>query len=484
MRKIRTLYKTHKGKVSDKWEIYLPVYDRCFKKYADKPVSVLEIGVQNGGSLEIWSKYFKNATAILGCDINTKCSELEFDDPRISMLVGDVNSSKVYDEIIKTSSAFDIIIDDGSHLSSDIVKTFSLYFEHIKNDGFFIFEDLHCSYWESFEGGLYDPYSSISFFKRLADIIHYEHWGLEKSRSEFLNGFFEKYNCRLCDEALAQVHSVEFVNSMCIIHKKEAALNGLGLRVIAGKEEHVVQGHHKLHGKTYRFLPGLEQVNNPWSNVKHSLEEEYFTLDRKLSKSNQDNKALNKSLIELQGNYDKAAKVNRDLSDHVKLIEKNSHKDKENISALSDLLLCNNEQLIDCGRRVDECQLVVDQQAQALEELTSDKKQVLEENGRLKKRIDSLESIEKSKDKYISSREDFIKRQKELFQKSTQDLSLSKANCLKLEAELKAMEASLQKCTQDLSLSKENCLKLEAKIKTMEDSYSWRLTKVFRDIKK
>src|SRR5450830_1175849 len=168
---LHQLYAEHTGKVSDKWSLYLTECDRLFDDYRDKPVRLLEIGVQNGGSLEIWSKYFSNASALIGCDINPDCARLSYDDPRIGVIVGDANAPDVREQVLLRSPQFDIIIDDGSHLSSDIIKSFALYFPRVVEGGVFIAEDLHCSYWGHFEGGLFYPYSSISFFKRLADVI-------------------------------------------------------------------------------------------------------------------------------------------------------------------------------------------------------------------------------------------------------------------------------------------------------------------------
>ncbi len=51
----------HNGKVSDKWELYVNEYDRIFSPYRDRPLNLLEIGIQNGGSLEIWPTYFPYA---------------------------------------------------------------------------------------------------------------------------------------------------------------------------------------------------------------------------------------------------------------------------------------------------------------------------------------------------------------------------------------------------------------------------------------
>jgi glycosyltransferase involved in cell wall biosynthesis len=264
---IQQLYIEHQGKVSDKWTLYLNEYERLFSFYRDKPISFLEIGIQNGGSLEIWSKYFSNATALIGVDINPGCARLSYDEPRISVIVGDANAPEVRERVFQRSPQFDIIIDDGSHLSSDIIKSFALYFPRIVAGGVFVAEDLHCSYWSQFEGGLFDPYSSISFFKALADIINHEHWGIPKLRADILRGIFTKYGCEIDEESLAQVHSVEFLNSMCVVRKAPAADNRLGRRFIAGSMELVVPNStvNWPHDKPYQFDPGFDQSGNPWS---------------------------------------------------------------------------------------------------------------------------------------------------------------------------------------------------------------------------
>ena len=264
---IHQLYREHKGKVSDKWTLYLSEYERLFKDYRDKPVRLLEIGIQNGGSLDIWSRYFSKAAALIGCDINPDCACLNYDDPRIGVVIGDANAPEVRKRVFERSSQFDIIIDDGSHLSSDIIKSFALYFPRVAEGGVFIAEDLHCSYWSQFKGGLFDPYSSISFFKRLADIISHEHWGIPKLRADILRGIFTKYGCEIDEESLAQVHSVEFLNSMCVVRKALAADNRLGRRFIAGSMELVVPNSTVMwpHDKPYQFDPGFDQSGNPWS---------------------------------------------------------------------------------------------------------------------------------------------------------------------------------------------------------------------------
>lgn len=256
------LYAKHEGKVSDKWSLYLAEYDRVFQKYLGKPIRLLELGIQNGGSLEIWSKYFPRAERLVGCDINPECARLNYEDSRVVVVVGDANSDRVQAQIIGFASVFDVIIDDASHRSSDIVKSFARYFPYLADGGVFVVEDLHCSYWQEFEGGLFDPFSAITFFKRLADVVNYEHWGIAKSRADVLNGFFSKYGFQIDVKVLQHIHSVEFTNSICVIRKEAPTRNRLGVRVIAGLTEAIVPGHLGLKGD----LPQTEdQTNNVWA---------------------------------------------------------------------------------------------------------------------------------------------------------------------------------------------------------------------------
>jgi hypothetical protein len=259
---LKELYSQHTGKVSDKWSSYLNEYERIFSEYRNKPVNLLEVGVQNGGSLEIWARYFTKACKIVGCDVNPKCSELQYNDERISVVIGDINSDRIEDAILKQMTTIDIIIDDGSHLSSDIIKTFARYFKHLAVGGIYVAEDLHCSYWQKWEGGLFSPYSSMAFFKRVADIVNYEHWGVECSREDVLRNFQNEYGCYLSEETLQFIHSIQFCNSLCIIRKEKPSVNKLRERFVAGRRADVHGEVLTLHGSD---SPKANEKDNQWS---------------------------------------------------------------------------------------------------------------------------------------------------------------------------------------------------------------------------
>ncbi|RYH66500.1 MAG: hypothetical protein EON54_04835, partial [Alcaligenaceae bacterium] len=275
---LRDLYLQHQGKVSDKWSLYLDSYNELFSAYRAERIRLLEIGVQNGGSLEIWAKYFSHAELLVGVDIDEACRALKYDDPRIKLLIGDANTVATQREIIGHSAEFDILLDDGSHTSRDIVVSFARYFPYLKDGGLYVAEDLHCSYWEAFNGGLFHPSSSISFFKRLADVLNFEHWGIPGQREAVLRTFAEEYGYSLDGLQLERIYSVEFRNSLCIIRKRPAEEVSLGPRVVAGTEAMVNEASAALNGLSMSEAYRAEEAGNEWSDLQRLPEAELATL--------------------------------------------------------------------------------------------------------------------------------------------------------------------------------------------------------------
>jgi hypothetical protein len=243
----RELHQRTSGKLSDKWDLYLDIYDRALDSYRDAPINLLEIGVQNGGSLETWSNFFPAAELIIGCDINPACASLQFEDPRITVVVGDATEPQVIQKLTSKSSSFNVIIEDGSHLSSDIVRSFASYFPLLSPGGTYIAEDLHCCYWREFEGGLQSPLSGIEFFKDLVDCLHVAYWGFpEVTPFLLLTNFRNKYKVSIDDNVLRSIASIEFFDSVCIIRRSRHTPARISERVIGGTVEEVSGGHRTL----------------------------------------------------------------------------------------------------------------------------------------------------------------------------------------------------------------------------------------------
>ena len=250
----------HSGKQSDKWAGYLEFYEKLFSSFRHRQLRLLEIGVQNGGSLEIWANYFANAKQIVGCDIEPACGLLAYDDSRVQVVVGDAAEDSTRSRIAEISDQFDIVIDDGSHISGDIIRSFCIYFEMLTPGGIFVAEDLHCSYWSEYAGGLHHPASSIAFFKTLVDLIHSAHWGLNIPEADLLKPFRQHYGGLKFDPA--EIASVEFVDSVCVIKKCKAGDARVGVRLVRGDETLVQDGLDEHDG-----LPNVapEQHQNPYA---------------------------------------------------------------------------------------------------------------------------------------------------------------------------------------------------------------------------
>lgn len=233
-RSIDTLHRSKVGKVSDKWDSYLSYYDTLFGHLRRQAVSLLEIGVQNGGSLETWSHYFSSGTCFVGCDINPKCQSLEYVDKRIHVVVGDANSNDAFQTIRRISSAFDIVIDDGSHVSNDILNAFINYFPLVKPGGLYVIEDTHTLYMDNFGGGILHDYSAYAFFKKLIDVINFQFWKDQVS----INTYFRTFFATTATPSFileGWVDSVEFRNSMITVRKSlTASHEKLGARLISG----------------------------------------------------------------------------------------------------------------------------------------------------------------------------------------------------------------------------------------------------------
>ena len=243
MKSLLEVFNSHQGNLSDKWESYLGHYQDVLRDLRETQLSIVEIGIQNGGSLEIWASYFTNARTIIGIDVDQTCSSIQFNDSRIKLYIGDALSHEIHREVTKVVSAIDFLIDDGSHTAFDVISVFLQYFPSISSNGIYAVEDTHTSYWSEFGGGLYQKNSHLNFFKALTDIINLDNWGSKKhSMDLFIENFSGHRNpySEELKQALLQIESITFLNSMVIIKKGSPQL---GRRRITGKTEKVTKNY-------------------------------------------------------------------------------------------------------------------------------------------------------------------------------------------------------------------------------------------------
>lgn len=155
-----------------KWFHYFEIYDIFFSKFRGKEVSILEIGVDNGGSLQMWKEYFGPNAKIYGVDIVAECKQ--FEEEQIKILIGSQEDANFWDNVKTLLPKFDIIIDDGGHSMNQQIKTYECMFSHLNDGGIYLCEDTHTSYLEPnyWGGGYKNPNSFIEYSKNLIDYIH------------------------------------------------------------------------------------------------------------------------------------------------------------------------------------------------------------------------------------------------------------------------------------------------------------------------
>jgi hypothetical protein len=125
--------RAHSGRQIDKWAHYGRIYDFHFGHLWTSVKRVLEIGVDHGGSLQLWKQYFPSAE-IVGLDINPAAA---FEEERIKVVIGDQTDAK----LLESLGEFDIVIDDGSH----VLHHQSTSFTHLwpKTKSVYLIEDCH-----------------------------------------------------------------------------------------------------------------------------------------------------------------------------------------------------------------------------------------------------------------------------------------------------------------------------------------------------
>ncbi len=128
-------------RVTDKCSLqhdYLTKYERLFAPFRDLPMTLLEIGVFDGGSLHLWEDYFPRAT-IVGVDIRNECKKYQGD--RRIVEIASQNDAKVM-KLLGERYQPTIIIDDGSHRADHILCAFQSLYPTLRSGGIYIVEDL------------------------------------------------------------------------------------------------------------------------------------------------------------------------------------------------------------------------------------------------------------------------------------------------------------------------------------------------------
>jgi predicted O-methyltransferase YrrM len=123
----------------------LAFYRRLLTSLDREPASILEIGVKGGGSTAVWKRLFPNAS-VVGIDIKLRrWLTREPSEDGVVYLQGDQTDTARLDEIAAKHGPFDLVIDDGSHVSDHVAGTLRLLLPHVRAGGIYVIEDTHSS---------------------------------------------------------------------------------------------------------------------------------------------------------------------------------------------------------------------------------------------------------------------------------------------------------------------------------------------------
>jgi len=159
----------------DKFEHYFPLYERHLSHYIGRSPRILEIGVQYGGSAEMWRAWFGPGTTIDGVDVNPLCDDTDY----LRLHVGDQGSEEFWRaEFADQAGSYDIVIDDGSHDNPHQIETLRSTYDLLKDGGVYWCEDTHTSYYHRVrvrDGGYGNPRSFTEYAKNLVDVVNEHH---------------------------------------------------------------------------------------------------------------------------------------------------------------------------------------------------------------------------------------------------------------------------------------------------------------------
>jgi 23S rRNA U2552 (ribose-2'-O)-methylase RlmE/FtsJ len=203
MNDLEKYFNNNSGNLIHKWKHYFDIYDTYFKKFRNKNITILEIGVYHGGSLQMWKDYFGPNAKIYGVDINPNCKELE--DDQIKIFIGSQEDRKFLRNLVKVIPRIDILIDDGGHTMKQQIAAFEELYSHVDDNGIYLCEDLHTSYWKNYGGKYRGKNSFIEYSKNFID---------------YLNAWHSESNKLRVTDFTKTTYALHYYDSILVIEKK------------------------------------------------------------------------------------------------------------------------------------------------------------------------------------------------------------------------------------------------------------------------
>jgi hypothetical protein len=161
------------GRLVHRWRHYFEIYHRHLARFRGQRLTMIEIGVFNGGSLPMWRHYLGPLATIVGVDINPGCTK--FAERGIDIAIGDQADRAFLRSLADRYADAAILVDDGGHRMTEQIATFEELYPRLRADGVYVCEDTHTSYMPAFGGGYRQPHTFMERVKPLIDRLNAMH---------------------------------------------------------------------------------------------------------------------------------------------------------------------------------------------------------------------------------------------------------------------------------------------------------------------
>jgi len=111
-----------------------------------RPMRMMEIGIQSGGSMMMWRHAFgSKLEQLVGVDLNPNTKSWEKFGSNVKVEIGSQGDPVFLDSLAAKyrDDGIDVILDDGSHIPAHIILTFAKLWPLVRPGGVYMIEDLH-----------------------------------------------------------------------------------------------------------------------------------------------------------------------------------------------------------------------------------------------------------------------------------------------------------------------------------------------------
>ncbi|MBV8898092.1 MAG: class I SAM-dependent methyltransferase, partial [Acidobacteriaceae bacterium] len=99
---------TNDQRLIHKWTHYFPAYERHFQRFVNQSFTFVEIGCGEGGSLQMWKRYFGPFAQIVGIDIDP--ASKQFEETQIHVRIGDQADTRFLRSVLDEFGSPDIVL--------------------------------------------------------------------------------------------------------------------------------------------------------------------------------------------------------------------------------------------------------------------------------------------------------------------------------------------------------------------------------------